>query len=67
MFQLEGSRLGPQSKNQQQSDAYTKYLWPEDFANQVKYGVQYRQACEMAGLPVGRFVTPAAGEFVSGI
>ncbi|CAK9005959.1 unnamed protein product [Durusdinium trenchii] len=38
-----------------------------DQANRIKYGTQYQQACHMAGVCLGRHLTPATAEWFSGL
>ncbi len=39
---------------------------PEDLANQIAFSKDYRQRIKSLGLPVGRFLAPAAAEWFSG-
>lgn len=38
----------------------------QDFANQVRWSLDYISACSERNVSPGKFVAPAAGEFMSG-
>ena len=38
----------------------------QDFANQVRWSVDYAAECAKWNVPPGKYVSPAAGEFLSG-
>lgn len=41
-------------------------LAAQDLANQVKYSVDYQEACSAAQVPTGRYISPSFGEWFSG-
>ena len=43
------------------------FLHSEDFANQVRWSSMYKEDIAMHGMVPGKYMSPEAGEFVSGV